>query len=168
MNYDTTDVVGAGEVLPFKDNSFDVVISIAVLELVKDPFVCAAELLRVLKPGGYLYCAVPFLQPYHAHPNHFYNMTHQGLRNLFKAPLSDIRVEVIPAFLPVHTLWEIISRWSQALNGSVRNKFLNMKISDFMENPYSMHDMDIVKDLPRDVVHQLAAGNLMTARKNSE
>jgi len=31
-----------------------------------------------------------------------------------------------------------------------------------------MNDMDIVKDLPRDVVHQLAAGNLMTARKKSE
>src|ERR1019366_9699742 len=50
--YDTTDVIGVGEALPFLDNSFDAVISIAVLEHVRDPFRCAAEIARILKPGG--------------------------------------------------------------------------------------------------------------------
>ena len=61
--YDTTDVVGVGEVLPFVDGAFDAVISIAVLEHVKDPFLSAKEISRVLKPGGDLICCVPFLQP---------------------------------------------------------------------------------------------------------
>lgn len=64
--YDTTDVLGIGEVLPFCDSVFDGVISVAVLEHVKDPFQCAKEICRVLKPGGWLYCCVPFLQPYNA------------------------------------------------------------------------------------------------------
>src|SRR5579859_2877975 len=44
VDYDTTDVRGVGEVLPFLDNSFDAVLSVAVLEHVKDPFTCAREL----------------------------------------------------------------------------------------------------------------------------
>src|SRR3989304_1470233 len=49
VDYSTTDVLGVGEKLPFKDNVFDVVISVAVLEHVKDPFLCAEEIVRVLK-----------------------------------------------------------------------------------------------------------------------
>src|SRR5579875_1810209 len=63
--YPSTDVLAVGEYLPFADGSVDAVMSIAVLEHVRDPFRCAAELVRVLKPGGDLLCAVPFLQPLH-------------------------------------------------------------------------------------------------------
>lgn len=63
--YDTTDVLGVGEELPFEDNSFEAVFSLAVLEHVKDPFKCASEISRVMKPGATLYCVVPFLQPLH-------------------------------------------------------------------------------------------------------
>jgi GT2 family glycosyltransferase/SAM-dependent methyltransferase/glycosyltransferase involved in cell wall biosynthesis len=56
--YDTTDVLGVAEELPFEDGVFDAVVSVAVLEHVKDPFKCAAEMVRVLKPGGDLYCEV--------------------------------------------------------------------------------------------------------------
>jgi len=64
--YPTTDVLGVGEELPFKDNSFDVVISVAVLEHVRYPWRCADEIARVLKSGGTLVAMVPFLQPLHA------------------------------------------------------------------------------------------------------
>jgi SAM-dependent methyltransferase len=49
--YPTTDVIGASEYLPFADESFDLVISVAVLEHVRDPFAAARELQRVLKAG---------------------------------------------------------------------------------------------------------------------
>src|ERR1700731_4554341 len=50
-NYRSTDMLAAGEALPFKDASFDAVLSLAVLEHVRDPFACAREMLRVVKPG---------------------------------------------------------------------------------------------------------------------
>ncbi len=73
--YSSTDVRGVGEKLPFNDNSFDAVIFIAVLEHVKDPWLLAKEIVRVLKPGGDLICCVPFFQPLHSYPHHYYNMT---------------------------------------------------------------------------------------------
>ena len=59
--YETTDVIGIGEDLPFQDDTFDGVLSIAVLEHVKDPFRCAAEIARVLKPRrlAEMLCPVP-------------------------------------------------------------------------------------------------------------
>jgi ubiquinone/menaquinone biosynthesis C-methylase UbiE len=81
---DSTDVLGVAEELPFVDNAFDAVISVAVLEHVRDPFSAAKEITRVLKPGGKLFGYVPFLQPFHGYPNHYYNMTRVDLANLFR------------------------------------------------------------------------------------
>ena len=57
--YETTDVLGIGEKLPFIDNSFDAVLSLNVLEHVRDPFKCAAEISRVLKPEGKIITLTP-------------------------------------------------------------------------------------------------------------
>lgn len=42
----------SGELLPFPDNSFDIVYSNQVLEHVRDPFICMKEMVRVLRVGG--------------------------------------------------------------------------------------------------------------------
>ena len=38
---------------------------------------------RVLKPGGYIYSEVPFLQGFHADPDDYQRYTLQGLKILF-------------------------------------------------------------------------------------
>lgn len=57
---------------------FDLVMCNAVLEHVPNPLECIAELHRVLKKGGLIWCEVPFAQPYHvtAQPSEtrFYRM----------------------------------------------------------------------------------------------
>lgn len=52
-------VQGLGEALPYADASFDVVFSHEVLEHVTDDRVCAAEMVRVARPGGYVVVFVP-------------------------------------------------------------------------------------------------------------
>ncbi len=49
----------AGEALPFADGSFDLILSHEVLEHVQDDFQAAAEMVRVLAPGGRLALFVP-------------------------------------------------------------------------------------------------------------
>ncbi len=49
--------------LPFADNSFDQVICSEVLEHIPDEAAAAAELLRILKPGGNLIVSVPRFFP---------------------------------------------------------------------------------------------------------
>ncbi|HHT9155478.1 MAG TPA: methyltransferase domain-containing protein [Candidatus Tripitaka sp. YC43] len=53
-------VAGFGERLPFKDNSFDVVVCSQVLEHVLNPEVIAGEMVRVLKPTGRVIVETPF------------------------------------------------------------------------------------------------------------
>jgi ubiquinone/menaquinone biosynthesis C-methylase UbiE len=45
--------------LPFRDNIFDAVISMAVLQLIPDPTAALSEMARVLSPGGRLAIMVP-------------------------------------------------------------------------------------------------------------
>lgn len=59
MNNPFTDenhIIVSGQPLPLADESIDFIISYAVLEHVEDPEFMAAELSRVLKPGGWI-CA---------------------------------------------------------------------------------------------------------------
>ena len=71
--------------LPFKDASFDGVIAQAVLEHVLDPWRAAAEIYRVLKPGGTVYAETPFMQQVHSGRYDFTRFTHLGHRRLFRA-----------------------------------------------------------------------------------
>jgi SAM-dependent methyltransferase len=163
--YDSTDVRGVGEVLPFVDNAFDAAISIAVLEHVKDPFRCAAELARVLKPGGELICCVPFLQPYHGYPHHYYNMTHQGLRNLFAKHVQVDRIDVYASVLPIWSLSWVISSWADGLRGRTRQDFLNMRLSEFLEAPTNFLNAPFVAELPATKNLELASACVLFGRK---
>lgn len=56
---DEAHILEPGKSLPFPDNSFDLIVSRYVFEHVPDPAWCARELLRVLKPGGWICAMTP-------------------------------------------------------------------------------------------------------------
>lgn len=59
---------GVGEDIPFPDNTFDFVISLAVLEHVQNVASVVEETYRVLRPGGWAYFEVPNnLYPFEGH-----------------------------------------------------------------------------------------------------
>jgi SAM-dependent methyltransferase len=165
--YDTTDVRGVGEVLPFVDNSFDAVFSLAVLEHVRDPFACAAEIVRVLKPGGDLMACVPFLQPVHGYPNHFYNMTEQGLKNLFARGIQIDRHEVYSSVLPIWSLTWILKSWAEGLNGRARQEFLNLRVADLLESGDRYLDRSFVRELSAEKNFELASATVLFGHKTS-
>ncbi|HSG39454.1 MAG TPA: class I SAM-dependent methyltransferase [Thermoanaerobaculia bacterium] len=74
-----------------RERSVDAVLSGAVLEHLQAPWLLAAEVNRVLKPGGLIYHQAPGAWPAHAQPNDFWRMSAEGLRVLF-GPASGFEV----------------------------------------------------------------------------
>ncbi len=165
VDYPTTDVLGVGQTLPFVDGAFDAVFSFAVLEHVTDPFRCAAELVRVLKPGGTLFAVVPFLQPFHGYPDHYFNMTASGLRHLFDGALEIESVDVPAPGAPVFALSWMLNSYARGLPPDVASRFARMTVRDLMADPATFADDDIVRLLAADAVSELAATNALIARK---
>jgi SAM-dependent methyltransferase len=163
--YDSTDVLGVGEVLPFVDESFDAIVSISVLEHVKDPWRCAREMIRVLKKGGELFVEAPFNTPLHGYPHHYYNMTHQGLRNLFDHALLIEKQDVLDSALPIWNLTWYLGSWAAGLEGATREEFLQMKVGDLIGEPVTYLSKGIVRELSRDKNFELAACTALWARK---
>jgi ubiquinone/menaquinone biosynthesis C-methylase UbiE len=61
-------IVSVGEYLPFKDNSFDFIECVTVLEHVKEPQKVVEEMIRVVKKGGFIYILIPnYLYPLEQH-----------------------------------------------------------------------------------------------------
>ena len=165
VDYPSTDVLAVNEMLPFADNSFDAVFSLSVLEHVKDPFAAAAEIKRVLKPGGILYAVVPLLQPVHGYPNHFYNMTNEGLKNLFDDQLKIEKTGVLPSCLPIWTLTWFLRSWIDGLSGPARERFLKMQVHELLAEPVTYLEQDFVKNLPAEKNMELASATMILGRK---
>ncbi len=165
VDYDTTDVRGVGEVLPFVDNAFDAVLSLAVLEHVKDPFACAREISRVLKPGGRLMCCVPFLQPMHGYPHHYYNMTNQGLENLFDDYLEIDKTFVYESIAPIWSLTWILQSWAAGLKGKTKEDFKQLKVGELLDNPKKYEYEPFVKELTAEKNLELASATVLFAHK---
>ncbi len=103
FRYPMTDVVATADRLPFRDNTFKAVISQAVFEHLQYPEWAAAEIRRVLMPGGVAKIDTAFLQPEHGYPHHFYNATETGLRHWFRD--FDIRWSGVEAYQ--HPKWSL-------------------------------------------------------------
>jgi SAM-dependent methyltransferase len=84
------DIVGDGHHIPVANATFDGVFSLAVLEHVPDAPRVVSEMLRVLKPGGWLYSEVPFIFFFHGYPSDYQRYTLEGMKRLF-AGLEDAR-----------------------------------------------------------------------------
>jgi SAM-dependent methyltransferase len=165
VGYDSTDIIGVGEHLPFESNTFDAVFSIAVLEHVRDPFRCAAEIARVLRRGGQLYCCIPFLQPLHGFPHHYFNATPQGARRLFEDLLRVESVSVSRALHPVWALSWIVRSWSEGLDEPTRATFLNMQLKELVVPPEPLLTHPFARDLSSEKQFELATGTIVKAVK---
>ena len=61
-------VQGFGERMPFPDETFDWIICHTVIEHVDDVNACIAEMVRLLRPGGYIHLEAPnYLWPWEPH-----------------------------------------------------------------------------------------------------
>lgn len=74
---------GFFDATPELAGSFDLVFCSALLEHVADPFAAARTIRGLIRPGGHLYFAGPWVQGYHAYPDDYWRISLSGVRVLF-------------------------------------------------------------------------------------
>ncbi len=102
IDYDSkiAPLLGDGQALPFKDESFELVILMNVLEHIRYPFVMMNEINRVLKPNGQFIGAVSYLEPFHM--DSYYHHTHLGTFNSLQTAGFDIK------YLSPNSHWHVL------------------------------------------------------------
>jgi SAM-dependent methyltransferase len=68
---------------PLGESRFALGICCSVLEHVEKPWLFAANLTRLIRPGGKLYMSVPWVWRYHAYPDDYFRFSHRGVMSLF-------------------------------------------------------------------------------------
>lgn len=117
------DVWGDASALPFANGSFDTVVLFHVIEHTEAPERVVAEVYRVLRPGGTILLAVPFLWGLHEVPRDFVRFTSFGLEHLLASGGFE-RVHVEPMCATLGTLGlrasYFVLRVGSAFPGGVR------------------------------------------------
>lgn len=107
-----------GKIIPFEENTFDLIISTQVLEHVPDPLGMLKEMARVCKPGGGVLISVPFVYPEHEEPFDYFRFTRFGIADLLaKAGLKtetmvrdSSAVETIAILINVYLLHNLLPK----------------------------------------------------------
>lgn len=156
VHYRSTEVISTEKNLPFVDGTFDYVISESVFEHIKDPFHYAREIFRVLKPGGEVLIDTAFLQPVHADPYHYFNMTLEGLREVFR-DFKEIEAGVESYQTASYTLNILLRTYKDLLdNDKIRKEFEKKFIIDF--NKYNQY-------IPENKQYIMSAGVYFVGKK---
>jgi len=118
-----------------------------------------------LKPGGKMYVAVPFLQPFHGYPDHYYNMTSSGLKNLFSKQMVIEESGVPNSGSPIWSLSWFLRSYMNGLSGSVAERFGKMTVEELMRSSPAQMGEDYVQDLSERAIEELASVNFLIAEK---
>jgi SAM-dependent methyltransferase len=166
LRYPSTDVVAVGEHLPFRDGAFDAVLSLHVLEHVKNPFVCARELVRVLKPGGTLFAVTPYVVSVHGYPFHFFNPTPSGLRALFDGLIVDPTITVPRVAHPLAALKDLLGVYADHFDPADRAAFRDTKVGDLLDASFNdVLEGPLVRTFRDSGKHVLAGNYAISGRK---
>jgi SAM-dependent methyltransferase len=114
------DVLGLGEALPFRDESFDLIFTLSVVPHTTEPVVVMREILRVLKPGAPFVGTAEFLEPCHLQSRH--HVTALGLQDwLDSAGFELLQLEANDRWLGSDALLRLgfFPRLSWRVNGAL-------------------------------------------------
>jgi SAM-dependent methyltransferase len=106
--FPNVDIVADAHLLPYANESVDVIYSEAVFEHLHSPNKAADEIYRVLKPGKRIFICTPFIFPYHGYPYHYQNYTITGHKQLFESAGMKV-VELGCCVGPVYALTNVVN-----------------------------------------------------------
>lgn len=118
--FPNVDIIADAHRIPYADNSVDAVYSAAVFEHLHMPDRAAAEIHRILRPGGQAFINSPFIFVYHGYPHHYQNYTLTGHRLLFERQgltILDADVSNGPAFAVTQIMNHFIREYTSGMHG---------------------------------------------------
>ncbi len=150
-----------GEILPFENESFDLVLSTQVLEHVPNPQKILNEMARVCKKGGFVVVSLPFVYQEHEEPYDFFRFTQFGINELLeKSGLKSEKIlkdssalETIAVIFSVYIIHNFIPK----------NKFIGYMFTLFLLLPVQYLAMLLSKIFPDN--GQLYLNNIVLAKK---
>lgn len=163
--FKNTDIVADVHSLPFIDETFSAVIALNAFEHFANPFQAAAEIFRVLKPGGKLFIHTAFLQPLHEAPYHFFNASKHGILQWFNC-FDTQSIRVSDNFNPIFTLSWIahelllgVEMNSSDLKDSIDKKTIS-QLAEYWRDPSvrSRPEWNGFKNIPQIVQEKICAG----------
>ena len=86
----------------------DAIVNIAILEHIDEPEKTIDEMYRVLKAGGFIYTAIPFIYEYHASPYDYKRWTISGCEYMHK---KFDKIEIGVSSGPTSALVGVLIEW---------------------------------------------------------
>jgi SAM-dependent methyltransferase len=103
-------ILGDAHAIPLLDNSVDVLICMSVFEHLKNPFLAAREIRRVLKPKSRFIGMVGFLEPVHGLPHgSFFHHSYLGIYTLLQMTGFEVN------YMGVSSRWQAIRPISRSM-----------------------------------------------------
>lgn len=103
-------ILGDAHAIPLLDNSVDVLICMSVFEHLKNPFLAAREIRRVLKPESRFIGMVGFLEPVHGLPHgSFFHHSYLGIYTLLQMTGFEVN------YMGVSPRWQAIRPISRSM-----------------------------------------------------
>ena len=95
--------------MPYKNETFDCVVSVSLLEHVTDPGAVIDEMLRILRPGGVLALGFPcrnfamdtFFRAVGFNPREIHPSSHSDILDALGKRRSEVTLQVLPGFVPI-------------------------------------------------------------------
>lgn len=138
--FDSVDVISDTK-LPFRNDTVDLLFSLAVLEHMKQPDRAVSEMFRCLKPQGEVLVFVPFMQPVHAAPHDYQRWTEAGLRELFKE--FDVIKGGVGAGPTSGLLW-VLQHWIATLLSFGNSTIHDLILVMLMVSTFPLKHFDII------------------------
>jgi SAM-dependent methyltransferase len=140
--------------LPFRDESVDYVLSLAVLEHLRNPFTAGQEMFRVLRRGGYVYCDTNFVFCYHGYPHHYFNSSLHGIKQVF-GQFTELRTGVPPYQMPSYALENYVSTYLQHFKPAAATDVEFVRaMQNVLRYPIRQYDARF----PQEIAYRFSAG----------
>jgi SAM-dependent methyltransferase len=134
FDYPGVDIVASIDQVPLPDASIDGIVIDNVMEHVREPKAVVKEMSRLLKSGGTVYIATPFMYPFHSSPADYSRWTLPGLESLIGDDFENIKSGVRCG--PISALTSFLAHFFATLlsfgNHSLRHALFNVCMLPFV------------------------------------